>query len=73
MAYKKQFVIEKRKADGSLDFSVPQPPFFIGSEDDICQHYFKNTSAEIHGGAASMGTIYLWYKEQGFEIRPKTW
>jgi hypothetical protein len=64
------FILEKRKADGSLDFSTPVPPFVYGTQEDLFQHYFaKNPGVE----KASQEDIKAWYAGQNLFWRPKTW
>lgn len=66
----KTFVVEKRKADGTLDFSEPQPPFITATEDQLCDYWFrKNPDAPN----PDIKDVYAWYHAQGFMTRPKTW
>lgn len=67
---RQKFVLEKRHADGSLDFSLPQPPFITATEHQIW-HYFYKKNPDVPN--STLAQAYAWYKEQGFEIRPKTW
>lgn len=73
------FVVEKRKADGSLDFSEPQPPFQEATEQQIFDHYFKHHPCNCGKPmgtcrcTASQGEVREWYRAQGFMVRAKTW
>jgi hypothetical protein len=73
-------VIEKRKEDGSLDFSQPQPPMqhcrmcHIASQgitfDQVYQLYFQDTRQEE---SASWEQLKAWLDSKGWKIRAKTW
>ena len=69
---RKVWIIEKRGADGGLDFSDPQPPFFQASEEDLCAWWFRE-----HPGATSsiawLDILHVWIPSLGFSVRPKTW
>ena len=68
----KTWVIEKRTSDGKLDFSEPQPPFFLASEEDLCKWWFR----ENPGAASSIAwldILNVWIPSKGFSVRPKTW
>jgi hypothetical protein len=70
-AARKLYVVEKRTADGRLDFSDPQPPFTEATEQQLCDEYFRDQPPSL--GAASQGAIGAWYAERGWYFRPKTW
>lgn len=70
----KNYVLEKRKLDGTLDFSppyVPQHLFYEATEDQLCDYFFAHSG---HGDeSASQEKIAEWYASQGFYYRVKTW
>ena len=62
-------VVEKRAADGSLDFSDPQPPHRPMTFDALYDVYF----AANPDGIGSWEHLSAWLKSRGWVIRPKTW
>jgi hypothetical protein len=78
---REKFVMEKRHADGTLDLSEPQAPFFVCTEDMIFRHYFvahpcTDAACKTRGNCrctATQGAVRAWYAGQGFTWRRKTW
>ena len=70
----RRYVVEKRNQDGSLDFSLPQPPSHLAfgcSEDQLSRYYFQNCKEAKE--SAPMGEILAWFKAQKFQVRHKYW
>lgn len=67
---RKEWVIEKRTADGKLDFSEPQPPFFLASQEDLCSWWFRE---HPEASIAWLDILHVWIPSLGFSVRPKTW
>ena len=63
-----KIVIEKRGADGSLDFSDPQPPHRPMTFDALYDLYF----AANPDGIGSWEQLSTWLKSRGWYIRAKT-
>lgn len=63
-------VIEKRKEDGSLDFTPPQPPVQGMRFDRVYDLYFKEVS---QGDSATWEQLAAWLKSKGWTVRAKTW
>ena len=65
----KKYIIEARKADGTLDTNN-QTPFLIANEIEICNYYFQhNTNKE----SATWEEIHKYFNGKGWYIREKTW
>ena len=64
-----KIVIEKRAADGSLDFSAPQPPHRSMTFDALYRMYFAADPASV----GSWEHLSAWLKSRGWVIRAKTW
>jgi hypothetical protein len=73
-------VIEKRKEDGSLDFSGEQPPAWycpmcdgVGKSaftfDKVYEFYFQDNP----DGVGSWEALKAWLDSKGWKIRAKTW
>ena len=72
-------VIEKRHADGTLDFSDPQPPTVSC---DLCHHdtgvmtfddVYKLFFREMPDGVGSWEQLKAWLDSKGWVLRAKTW
>lgn len=69
----KKYVMERRRPDGSLDFTGEQPPFIECTADQIIDHYFRNDGKGPDGPPSSQEEIISWYRERGWTWREKTW
>ena len=64
-------ILEKRHADGSLDFSGEQAPHRPMKFDAVYRLYFH---ANPHGGSsASWDDLKTWLDSKGWKVRAKTW
>lgn len=63
-------VIEKRKPNGSLDFSAPQPPKAEAKFDDVYEWYFR---AHPSVKSAGWSDLKSWLDSKGWKLRAKTW
>jgi hypothetical protein len=81
---KKLFVVEARHKDGTLNVKDYEVMFAFKAsgvtERFIVEYFFRHTEdtkdidkSVAHVQTASMETIYKWYNEKGWYIRPKTW
>lgn len=61
--------IEKRGADGSLDFSDPQPPVNCKSRELFDLFFRENPQA----GSAAPDAFFAWLRGKGWTVRAKTW
>lgn len=73
-------VVEKRTADGQLDFSDPQPPLSIHGKCPCCEgltfrDVYKIFFKENPDGPASAGwpELKAWLDERGWTVRARTW
>lgn len=77
-------VVEKRKADGSLDFSEPQPPTMPCECARNCQHraspgvmsfdtLYRLFFRAIPDGGGSWDQLKAWLDSKGWAVRAKTW
>jgi hypothetical protein len=62
-------VVEKRKSNGALDFSEPQPPISQISFDGLYQMFFR----ECKDAVGTWENLRSWLNDKGWSIRPKTW
>ncbi len=82
---KQKIIIERRFADGSLDFrGEPQPPSIhchcghaspgVMTFDQVYDLYFRETAnAADRGITANWEELDAWLKSKGWSIRAKTW
>lgn len=61
-------VVEKRKPDGSLDFSPPQPPTEAMTFDALYALYFRESD-----DPGNWGNLRAWLDSKGWVVRAKTW
>jgi hypothetical protein len=78
-------ILEKRKADGTLDFSEPQPPTVrrkcghsegpgVMTFEEVYKLYFREVPATVASGwSASWEELKAWLDGKGWCIRAKTW
>lgn len=64
-----QVVLEKRTAEGKLDFTGEQAPHQPLSFDGVYQLYFKANPS----GVGSWENLNAWLKSKGWVMRAKTW
>jgi hypothetical protein len=64
-------VIERRTADGKLDFTEPQPPCGGMKFDRVYRLYFQANPGS--GPSASWEQLEAWLKSKGWTVRAKTW
>ena len=69
---KEVWVIEKRDANGALDFSEPQPPQFLMSEQQIFDWWFRE-HPEAETSIPFLDIFNIWLPSNGFTARIKTW
>lgn len=67
---RRKYIVERRDADGNLDFRGKQPPFIEATERQLFDYYFRH---HPHKQSASQEEIREWYAAQGWSYRPKTW
>ena len=63
-------VVEKRDADGKLDFSGEQAPPGYMTFDELYKLYFRENP---EGDTASADDLQAWLKGKGWTTRAKTW
>jgi len=64
-------IIEKRTADGALDFSAPQPSVEPMTFDDVYQMYFRATTFD--GPSVGWDELKAWLDARGWVLRRCTW
>ena len=62
-------VLEKRAADGTLDFTGEQPPVRGLRFDDVYALFFRANPE----GVGSWEALSAWLKLKGWAIRARTW
>lgn len=63
-------ILEKRHADGALDFSEPQPPTAPLTFDGLYHLYFL-ANAKVESG--TWEGLNAWLASKGWTVRAKTW
>lgn len=67
-------ILERRKADGSLDFNGEQPPARPMKFDRVYDMYFRDTANSAdRGTAASYEQLAAWLKQKGWTMRAAPW
>jgi hypothetical protein len=77
-------VVEKRKPDGSLDFSAPQPPTARCTQHSRCEHdaspgemtfdhLYQVFFREVPDQDGSWDNLNAWLTSKGWTVRAKTW
>jgi hypothetical protein len=68
-------ILEKRKEDGSLDFSGEQPPARTFTFNQVYDLFFRANPA-LYGDYGLDGTwenLKKWLDSKGWKVRAKTW
>lgn len=65
-------VIEKRDADGRLDFTGEQPPMHTATFDSVYCWFFASPENRALD-SAGWSDLSAWLDARGWKLRPKTW
>jgi hypothetical protein len=66
---RQKVVLEKRKADGTLDFSEPRPPVGGMTFDVVYRMFFRANPK----GEGTWEQLSAWLASKSWHIRAKTW